>query len=78
MFEKSQIPPLHFSALCDLLETSKKKYGADLGRSRLISAIAGILLKLQEFHFSFFFSTIRVVILKNSDNFFGKDYKREI
>ena len=40
-----------------------------------ISAIAGILLKPQDFHF--LFSRI-FVILKNSDILFGSGYKREI
>ena len=41
----------------------------------IISAIAGILLKSQEFYF--FFSKILVAILKNSDILFGSDYTRE-
>ena len=40
----------------------------------VISAIAGILLKPQDF---FFFSKILRVILNNSDILFGSDYKRD-
>ena len=42
----------------------------------IISAIAGILLKSQDVYF--FFSSIFVVILNNSDILFGSEYKREI
>ena len=42
----------------------------------IISAIARILLKTQDLHFSF--SKMFVVILKNSDILFGSEYKYDI